>query len=339
MMEELKPEMDAVCAVIDRYLDENDQMIRVPVRRTAEKKGKLLRPMLLVLTAKCGAYDRTSAITAGAALELMHIASLIHDDIVDEGAVRRGTVTVQSEFGKDVAVYAGDYTVAKSVALLSGLNDLYLVRMFNEAMTNVCRGEIRQHMSRFHTLSTEEYIEIVSQKTGELFAVSLEAGGYVGGMDGDTCAALRDIGRTLGVAYQIYDDCLDYTATGADALKDTRKDIGQGSYTLPLLCAIENDCSGTLKELLEKPPTSTRIDEITSTVRELDGPEVALRFGLDYFDRIAGDVRDLSFRNGVDFDQLVEGLDVVVQTMLRGGGVSRQTCLSSPVRIPAGVAQ
>lgn len=304
--------MDGVCAVIDDFLNDSDPLVKWPVSQTVQKKGKLLRPMLLVLTAKCGAYDKKSAVIAAAALELMHIASLIHDDIVDEGAKRRGTVSVQSKFGKDAAVYAGDYTIARSVRLLTELEDLALVTMFVEAMTNVCRGELKQHACRYKVLSTEEYIRIVTNKTGELFGLSLEAGGYLAGIDRDVCKELGKIGRMVGVAYQIYDDCLDYAFTDSTALKDTHKDIIQGSYTAPLLCAMEFDNSGKLETLLRSPMTEENIQKIQQTVMQLRGPEIAMAYALDYFSKITEDVRELSSQNNIDFDELVEGLHRII---------------------------
>lgn len=313
MIERLRPEMDEVCAIIDDFLHDSDPLVRLPVSQTVQKNGKLLRPMLLVLTAKCGTYDKKSAVTAAAALELMHIASLIHDDIVDEGTKRRGSVSVQSEFGKDAAVYAGDYTLARSVRVLIELEDLVLVKMFIEAMTNVCRGELRQHAYRYKVLSTQEYIKIVSNKTGELFGLSLEAGGYLAGMEKDVCEALGKIGRMVGVAYQIYDDCLDYTFTSSKALKDTQKDISQGNYTASLLCAMEFDDSGKLEKLLQKPMTEEVIDQIQQTVRELRGPERAMSYALDYFNRITEDVRELSTWSNIDFGELIDGLHLIIE--------------------------
>lgn len=312
MIKRLKPEMDGVCAVIDDFLNDSDPLVKWPVSQTVQKKGKLLRPMLLVLTAKCGAYDKKSAVIAAAALELMHIASLIHDDIVDEGAKRRGTVSVQSKFGKDAAVYAGDYTIARSVRLLTELEDLALVTMFVEAMTNVCRGELKQHACRYKVLSTEEYIRIVTNKTGELFGLSLEAGGYLAGIDRDVCKELGKIGRMVGVAYQIYDDCLDYAFTDSIALKDTQKDISQGSYTAPLLCAMEVDTSGKLENLLEGPMTEEVIDAIQQAVRDLHGPEMAMVYALDYFSKITEDVLKLSSQCNIDFGELVDGLHIII---------------------------
>ncbi len=312
MIERLKPEMDAVFVAIEELLYDSDPLIKAPVSQTVKNKGKFLRPMMLVLTAKCGSYDKKTAITVATSLELMHIASLIHDDIVDEGMKRRGAISVQSKFGKDAAVYAGDYTIAKSVGILSQLNDINLVKMFTDAMTNVCRGELRQHALRYKILSTQDYIKIVSNKTGELFGLSLEAGGYIGGIEKDICKELSKIGRMVGIAYQIYDDCLDYSLTDEKALKDTNKDIIQGSYTAPILCAIELDTEGKLKKLLEKPMSEEVIEEIQQTVRDLRGPEVAMGYALNYFEKIIKDVQELSFRRSVNLSELISGLHTII---------------------------
>lgn len=313
MIEQLKSEMNGVKAIIDDFLQDSDPLIRPPITQTVQNKGKLLRPILLVLTARCGDYDEKSAVTAAAALELMHIASLIHDDIVDDGLKRRGTVSVQSKFGKDAAVYAGDYTLSKSISVLSQLNDITLIKMFVEAMGNVCQGELRQHACRHKVLSTQEYIKIVSNKTGELFGLSLEAGGYIAGIEDKVCRELRNIGRMVGIAYQIYDDCLDYTFTKSKALKDTHKDIIQGSFTAPLLCAIELDTEGKLKKLLNASMTEEVIEEIQQTVIDLGGPDIAMKHALDYFNKITENTRELSRQTDIDFSELVEGLISIIK--------------------------
>ena len=320
MIERLKPEMDGVCAIIDTFINDSDPLISLPVRQTLQNKGKLLRPILLVLTAKCGDYDERAALTTAAALELMHIASLIHDDIVDEGTMRRGSISVQSRFGKDAAVYAGDFTLARSIHILTKLEDITLVKMFEEAMSNVCRGELWQHASRYKVVPTQTYIDVISHKTGALFGLGLEAGAYISGMTHEVCQELRHIGQMIGTAYQIYDDCLDYTYTNSKALKDTHKDIIQGNYTAPLLCAMEEDLSHELKDLLEAPMTEETVEEIQETVRKLRGPEIAVQYALDYFDKITDDARDLSSRHGVDLEGLIDGLYSIIE-IVKGASV------------------
>lgn len=315
MIERLKSEMDGVCAIIDDSLSDSDSLIRSPINQTVQQKGKLFRPMLLVLTSKCRNYDEKSAVTAAAALELMHIASLIHDDVVDDGTMRRGTVSVQSKFGKDVAVYAGDYTLARSIHVITKLDDITLVKMFGQAINNMCRGELSQYACRHKVVSTQEYIKIVSNKTGVLFELSLETGGYIAGIGNDVCVELRNIGRMFGIAYQIYDDCLDYTFTNSKALKDTQKDIIQGSYTAPLLCAMELDNLGKLENLLKKSMTEEVIDEIQQTVRDLRGPEIAMEYALDYFSKITEDAQGLSSRHNIDFGELIDGLHYIIEVI------------------------
>lgn len=142
--------------------------------------------------------------------------------------------------------------------------------------------------------------------------MSLEAGGYLAGIDRDVCKELGKIGRMVGVAYQIYDDCLDYAFTDSKALKDTQKDISQGSYTAPLLCAMEVDNSGKLENLLQEPMTEEIIDTIQQTVRELHGPEIAMVYALDYFSKITEDVLKLSSQCNIDFGELVDGLHIII---------------------------
>lgn len=217
------------------------------------QRGKRLRPALVLLTGRLGPdYPacRDRLCRAAAMVELAHAASLIHDDIVDDSPLRRGRPTVQSRFGKDMAVYAGDFLLSRLFLFLMeqdmGRCGLLLAR----CMSDMCCGEIRQYQAQFNTEATEEaYFESLLGKTASLFAVSCELGALESGCGPKDIESLREFGRNLGVLFQLRDDLLDFTSSQQAEGKPVHSDFKQGLYTLPVLHGFQDpDVGPLLKE-------------------------------------------------------------------------------------------
>ena len=295
--DDLKYELEKVCILLDVYLADSDILIKEPIRHTINSNGKLLRPSLLLRAAHCGTYNQDSAIAAAVAIELLHIASLIHDDIVDEGKIRRGTESVQSRLGKDLAEYAGDYLIMQSFSILKTINEFEIINLYVEATANICRGEIKQQRSRYRPLSTEEYIQIISKKTGALFGLSIETGAYLAGMKAEIRTILKEIGIKFGIACQIYDDCLDYTSNNKNASKEIKKELRQGFYTLPLLCAMENDGKKQLKRELDNPINNDSMHVIYGLVKDLKGLDSAQKYMKKYLQQIEAELQKIPYHS------------------------------------------
>lgn len=187
---------------------------------------------------------------AVAVVELAHGASLIHDDIVDDSPLRRGRPTVQSRFGKDMAVYAGDFLLSRLFLFLMERDMTRCGLLLARSMSDMCCGETRQYQAQFDTEATEEaYFESVLGKTASLFATSCELGAVESGCGPENVQTLREFGRNLGILFQLRDDLLDFTSDQQIEGKPVHSDFKRGLYTLPVLHTFQDpDAGPRLKE-------------------------------------------------------------------------------------------
>lgn len=202
-------------------------------------RGKMLRPTLALLSSMAvsgGGAVSPAAVTLGAVVEMVHMATLVHDDVLDEADVRRRGATVNRLRGNEAAVILGDYLIASSFHLCSTLPSPRYAIDVARAAAVLCAGELLQlHHRDQLSLDEPTYFEIVGRKTGELVAVSCSLGAMAGGASEEVMAAMHRYGHALGIAFQIQDDLLDLTGTEAVVGKSVRKDIEKGKMTLPLI--------------------------------------------------------------------------------------------------------
>lgn len=205
--------------------------------------GKRIRPAIVLLLARATQADQgitTRHRRLAEITEMIHTASLVHDDVVDESATRRGVPTVHSHFGNRVAILAGDFLFAQSSWYLANLDNLDVVKLLSRVIMDLAEGEIRQGLKHFDTtLSIEAYLEKSYYKTATLIANSAKAVGVLSDVPEDLAENLYQFGRSLGLAYQVVDDILDFTGS-ADVLgKPAGSDLRSGNLTAPVLYAIE----------------------------------------------------------------------------------------------------
>ncbi|MTJ06387.1 MULTISPECIES: solanesyl diphosphate synthase [unclassified Anabaena] len=205
--------------------------------------GKRIRPAIVLLVSRATMLDeditarhrRLAEIT-----EMIHTASLVHDDVVDESNVRRGVPTVHSLFGNRIAVLAGDFLFAQSSWYLANLNNLDVVKLLSEVIMDLAAGEIQQGLNRFDaSLSTETYLQKSYYKTASLIANSSKAAGLISETSLETAEHLHSYGRHLGLAFQIVDDILDFTSSTDTLGKPAGSDLKSGNLTAPALYALE----------------------------------------------------------------------------------------------------
>ncbi|MBE9119099.1 solanesyl diphosphate synthase [Lusitaniella coriacea LEGE 07157] len=225
--------------------------------------GKRLRPAIVLLVSRGTMLDREitprhrrlAEIT-----EMIHTASLVHDDVVDESAIRRSVPTVNSLFGNRIAVLAGDFLFAQSSWYLANLDNLEVVKLLSEVIRDFAEGEIRQGLNCFDTsLSIEAYLEKSYYKTASLIANSSKAAGLLSGVSADLAKDLYAYGRHFGLAFQIRDDILDFTASTEVLGKPAGSDLAGGNLTAPVLYAME-----------EKPDLAVLIEREFSQAGDLD---------------------------------------------------------------------
>jgi len=215
--------------------------------------GKHLRPAIVLLVSRAtiteditARHRRLAEIT-----EMIHTASLVHDDVADESDVRRGVPTVHSLFGNRIAVLAGDFLFAQSSWYLANLNNLDVVKLLSEVIMDLATGEIQQGLNRFNTdLSTETYLQKSYYKTASLIANSSKAAGLISETSRETAEHLYNYGRHLGLSFQIVDDILDFTSSTDTLGKPAGSDLKSGNLTAPALYALEE--KPDLKVLIER---------------------------------------------------------------------------------------
>ncbi|MGE5418358.1 MAG: polyprenyl synthetase family protein, partial [Acidobacteriota bacterium] len=212
-------------------------------------------PAFVLLSGSFFTSELTRLIPMAVAVELVHMATLVHDDVVDNSEIRRGRETVKSKYGNRLSIYAGDYIFARSLALVSTYNKDNLVRMMAEVSTKVCLGEVIQMRTVFDVEQNfKDYFKRIERKTALLMAVSCQAGAEVADASPKMVDNLRRYGYDLGMAFQITDDILDYMAEESVMGKPTGSDIQQGIITLTAIYALRfGEHRQELAEILKSP--------------------------------------------------------------------------------------
>ncbi|WP_273705034.1 polyprenyl synthetase family protein [Leuconostoc mesenteroides] len=224
--------------------------------RSQASAGKLVRPALTLLFSELtDAPYNQKAIVLGASIELLHLATLIHDDIIDESKLRRGQDSIQAHFGKDTAVYAGDYLLTGMLSLLNDADNIQANKLALEALRNILFGELTQKHNRYLTdTSFDNYLTQITGKTAALFKLSVLFGATSSdGVSSQLLDVVGKLGENLGIAFQLLDDYLDFESITEQLSlgKPAGQDIRNGIYTAPILFALENpDVNAELKELL-----------------------------------------------------------------------------------------
>jgi len=204
-----------------------------------EKSGKRIRPALLMLCAKLCGYEGRDHIFWSALVEIIHTASLIHDDIVDNSNLRRGQDTVHSRWGANITVLLGDFLYIQSIAMALKTKTYDLIDILADVTAQMIEGELIEYsMSGNVDLAEDSYLEIIDKKTAQLFADSCQIGGRLAGASPADVRLLKDFGLQLGLAFQIVDDLLDYTGDATTLGKPVLSDFREGRVTLPLIHAL-----------------------------------------------------------------------------------------------------
>ena len=238
----LKKEMDAVEDTIKNSLRTRNKTVKEALVRFVESGGKRLRPAFTILGGTFGQYDSNAIVPIAAALEIIHMATLIHDDIIDDARLRRGNETVHSVLGKDVAVYSGDFLLTRAFMLVADYADIDMLKQVAKASAYICDSEIAQNEQKFDTnVSVKQYLKRIGGKTAALFAISLYMGAYKAGCPKKLVNRLGVLGNNIGMAFQIVDDILDLTGNQAKVGKPLLSDAAQGIYTLPVLYALHSE--------------------------------------------------------------------------------------------------
>ncbi|MBR2214215.1 MAG: polyprenyl synthetase family protein [Selenomonadaceae bacterium] len=261
--------------------------------------GKRIRPALCILAARGGQdFSLERILPLASALELIHTASLVHDDVIDNADTRRGAPTANAKWGNKIAILSGDFIFAQAFRLVAeGSYGDYVGQRLAELVGNLSLGEIIQDKESYQVYSDyDNYYERIAKKTADFLEICCELGAVVGGLSADSCRRLSEYGHNIGMAFQITDDLLDIQQTSEHIGKPVGNDMRQGIVTLPVIRALEvSDDAAELSAILrDRYMTDSMVERALSIVKNSDGEEFAKRKVDEYLD-LARDVlpRDL----------------------------------------------
>ncbi|MCO7125874.1 polyprenyl synthetase family protein [Sporolactobacillus shoreicorticis] len=294
---ELKEELADVLKLIESYIRVRDTAIQDKILAMIHSGGKMLRPAYSLLCAHIGPEsERARPKAVAAALECLHMATLVHDDVIDKADTRHGQTTVHVDYGNKIAVYTGDYLLALAFSILSKYADSapqINVRGFHA--DKILAGELAQLHGQFHTsVSVKRYFSQISGKTAQLFAVSCYAGALAGKADQKDAAQAWRIGYHIGMAFQIIDDLLDYQGSRQTLGKPVMSDIRQGIYTLPLIYAVKAD-PDSLRPYLNKDKKLDEVDiqVILTMIKQHDGIAKSMLIAEKFTQKALNELRQL----------------------------------------------
>lgn len=224
----------------------NSAVLAETVEHSLVGGGKYLRPVVTLLSGQASKLQTESeseqTIEVAAVAEMIHVATLLHDDVIDGSELRRGKKTVRAQWGNKVSVLSGDYLLAQASVKLAKLGNTRLVSIFAHVLADLCDGEVEQmHTSYQVEASWDSYYKKTICKTASLFSAGCESAGVINGLPEDNIQAMKTYGRNFGIAFQIVDDLLDYTATEQEMGKPVLDDLRNGLLTAPILLALESD--------------------------------------------------------------------------------------------------
>ncbi|MCY6484741.1 polyprenyl synthetase family protein [Clostridium aestuarii] len=304
---QVSKELESVKNIIKENIKTSEKYFQDSVIPLVDNGGKMLRAAFLLLSAKFGKYDKKKMHNLAAIIEILHLATLIHDDIIDNSKLRRGCESIQSKYGKEYAVYAGDILFCQCFSMLS--QDDYTMdnmRSISKAVKKICMGEIKQNYFRYtRKVDLKKYIRIVSGKTAALFVLSFSIGAKEAECDENTVKLLGRIGYNIGMAFQVVDDLLDYDGETKKLGKSAQSDLKQGYYTLPIILALQEDKSGELSNILDNSNfNEDEVKSIVDLVKKYNGLEKARKIAERYTQRAF---------NGIEQLQDCESKDILKQ--------------------------
>ena len=245
LIELVTADMERVNATILSRTGSEVTMIPEVAKHLITSGGKRLRPILTIAMAKLVGYAGEGHVKLAAAVEFMHTATLLHDDVVDQSDMRRGKLAARMLWGNEASVLVGDFLLGQAFKMMVEVGALRALEILSSAAAVIAEGEVMQLVAAKNTATTEdEYLAVIRAKTAELFAAACEVGPVIGGRPKAEQAACRSYGMNLGVAFQLVDDALDYGGKAAKLGKNTGDDFREGKITLPVVLAYRRGSDG-----------------------------------------------------------------------------------------------
>lgn len=273
-------------AQFKKDLESDVYLIRKVGEYVLASGGKRIRPALLLLSAKLCGYTGDRHVPLASVIEFIHTATLLHDDVVDSATLRRGNASANEVWGNEASVLVGDFLFSKSFSLMVEAGDLRVLKVMSGATTIIAEGEVLQLLCTSDLdMTLERYIEVVKSKTAVLLSAACEAGAILGKATPEQELALRDFGMDLGIAFQLMDDTLDYTASEEQFGKEIGHDLEEGKITLPLIHTLRkctDEERDTIAAVVEKEVMESGDFEAVFTLVHKYG-------GIEYTTEVAGE--------------------------------------------------
>ncbi|MBK1881354.1 polyprenyl synthetase family protein [Luteolibacter pohnpeiensis] len=303
----VRPELEKVEVAIREQIRAFDPAVEPYVAYICNTSGKRIRPALSILAGGATGGVLENHLKLGVILELIHMASLVHDDIMDGATTRRMVPTANAKWGNALSVLLGDALFSHALTLATDFNCIDVCRKVGQAAREVCQGEIIQTQRRFDlALSKNDYFRIIEMKTGALFAAATGLAGKLSGVDEAKEQHLFSYGMKLGTAYQIYDDCLDLVGSEEVVGKTLRTDLAKGKLTLPILNLLEASSEAQRTKLNKRILAQEPLDlPVLVGIAEYEGAiESAVDTGLNLLSQSREDIRQLG--DSVHADALIQ---------------------------------
>jgi heptaprenyl diphosphate synthase len=266
----LKKDLDSIEKSINEVIQAEHTVLREASTALLQAGGKRIRPVFVLLSGQIGTLDMNRIKTVAVSLELIHMATLVHDDVIDDADLRRGKPTIRQQYDNRVAMYTGDYILARAIENITTLPEARIHRILSRAIVQVCMGEIEQIKDKYNwDQNLRHYLRRIKRKTALLIATSCKLGAIVSDVGDKDAHRLFLYGYYIGMSYQIIDDILDFTSSEKELGKPAGNDLLQGNVTLPVLLAMKDKSfNGLIKDMFKTPENVTETD-ITYLISEL----------------------------------------------------------------------
>ncbi len=273
----LSSDINVIEKELEAAINTEAPLLRQASLHLLQAGGKRIRPVFVLLAGKFGEYDIHVIKNVAVTLELIHTASLVHDDVIDDAELRRGKLTIKAKWDNRIAMYTGDYIFARALELMTNIKNPVAHKILSNTMVELCLGEIEQIKDKYrYEQKLTDYLRRIKRKTALLIAASCQLGAVATNVDESIHKKLFQYGYFVGMSFQIIDDVLDFTSTEKELGKPTGGDLLQGNITLPVLYAMENPLIKQEIIKVQENTSRTEIDKIITMIKNSDAIERSL---------------------------------------------------------------
>lgn len=278
----------------------NNELLDGAINMIIGSGGKRMRPAVTLLVGRATSADEDMLISVAASIELLHTATLVHDDLIDGAKERRGVETLHSRLPMGVTVLTGDFLFAQSAALASQADNVEIVKTFSDTLVAICKGEILQAQTRWEVSTREVYDERIYGKTAALFEAAAISSAILGGVSQEEKLAYRQFGRELGMAFQIVDDALDFVSDTEKLGKPAGNDLRQGIVTLPVMMYLEENNIDAETFIEELKRSDEKMEATIEAIRQSGTPHRALEEARRYLNSATELLRTVTWDSALD---------------------------------------